>query len=170
MTMKKLPAIALLTTALVAGLSGCVTANPDVVHPYQAQRMATVIDATVLSVRPVNIDGQQSGGGAMAGGVIGAVAGSNVGGYRDGAVASVIGAVAGAMIGNAVERNATKENGVEIIVQLRNGERRQIIQGIGSEPPLAVGDPVILVTNSGRTVVRHAPLAPPPPPPADRRG
>jgi len=170
MKMKKLPALAVLTAALVAGLSGCVTANPDVVNPYQAQRMATVIDATVLSVRPVTIDGQQSGGGAMAGGVIGAVAGSNVGGYRDGAVASVIGAVAGAMIGNAVERNSTKENGVEIIVQLRNGERRQIIQGMGSEPPLVVGDPVILVTNAGRTVVRHAPSAPPPPPPVDRRG
>ena len=150
MTMKKFPALALLTAALVAGLSGCVTANPDTIRPYQTQRMATVIDATVLSVRPVNIDGQQSGGGAMAGGVIGAVA--------------------GAMIGNAVERNATKENGVEIIVQLRNGERRQIIQGTGSEPPLAVGDPVILITNAGRTVVRHAPSAPPPPPPADRRG
>ena len=164
---KKFAALTL-PVLLVAALSGCVTANPDVVNPYQAQRMSTVLDATVLSVRPVTVDGQQTGGGAMAGGVVGAVAGSNVGGYRDGAVASVIGMIAGAMIGNAVERNATRENAVEIIVQLRNGERRAIIQGVGSEPPLTVGDPVILVSSAGRTVVRRAPVAPQPAPEPSR--
>ncbi len=153
-----------LPVLLAASLAGCVTANPDVISPYQAQRMSTVLDATVLSVRPVVVDGQQSGGGAMAGGVVGAVAGSNVGGYRDGAVASVIGMVAGAMIGNAIERNSTKENAVEIIVQLRNGERRAIIQGVGAEAPLTAGDPVILVSSAGRTVVRRAPVAPQPAP------
>ena len=158
--MKKTFAALTLPVLLAASLAGCVTANPDVISPYQAQRMSTVLDATVLSVRPVVVDGQQSGGGAMAGGVVGAVAGSNVGGYRDGAVASVIGMVAGAMIGNAIERNSTKENAVEIIVQLRNGERRAIIQGVGAEAPLTAGDPVILVSSAGRTVVRRAPVAP----------
>ncbi|MBV8503533.1 MAG: hypothetical protein JO006_17675 [Paucibacter sp.] len=162
--MKRFTTLAL-PVLLIASLAGCVTYNPDVIHADQAQRMSTVVDATVLSVRPVVVDGQQSGGGALVGGVAGAVAGSNVGGYREGAVASVVGMVAGAMIGNAVERNATRENAVEIIVQLRNGERRSIVQGIGSEPPLGVGDPVILVSTAGRTVVRRAPVVAPAPAP-----
>lgn len=166
--MKTLAALAL-PALLVAALSGCVTANPDVIQPYQAQRMSTVLDATVLSVRPVVVDGRQSGGGAMAGGVVGAVAGGNVGGYRDGAIGSVIGMVAGAMIGNAIERNATRENAVEIIVQLRNGERRAIIQGVSAEAPVGVGDPVILVSSAGRTVVRRAPVVAPQPAPEPAR-
>ncbi|HEY4079139.1 MAG TPA: hypothetical protein VGM81_00465 [Burkholderiaceae bacterium] len=151
---------ALLSVSL---LSGCVTANPDVVRPYETQRMSQVLDATVLSVRPVVVDGQQTGAGGMAGGVVGAVAGSNVGGYRDGAVGSVIGLVAGAVIGNAIERSATRENALEIIVQMRNGERRAIVQGQSAEAPVGVGDAVILVTTGGRTVVRRAPPVAPAP-------
>ena len=152
---------ALLSVSL---LSGCVTANPDVVRPYETQRMSQVLDATVISVRPIVVDGQQSGGGAVAGGMIGAVAGSNVGGYRDGAAGSVIGMVAGALIGNAIERNSSRENALEIIVQLRNGERRAIVQGMGSEN-FAQGDQVMLISTGGRTRITHTP-APAPSQPA----
>ena len=37
---------------------------------------------------------------------------------------SVLGALAGAVIGNAIERSSTREDALEITVQLRNGERR----------------------------------------------
>jgi outer membrane lipoprotein SlyB len=151
-----IPVSGLAALISVSLLSGCVTANPDVVRPYETQRMSQVLDATVLSVRPVVVDGQQSGAGGVAGGVVGAVAGSSVGGQREGAVVGVLGAVAGAVIGNAIERNSTRENALEIIVQLRNGERRAIVQGQGADP-LNVGDAVILVTTGGRTVVRRAP-------------
>jgi len=136
-------------------LGGCVTANPDVVSQYEAGRMGQVLDATVISVRSVTISGQQSGMGAVAGGAIGSVAGGSVGGWRDQPAGAVIGAVVGAVVGNTVEKNATQQNGVEIIVQLRNGERRQIIQGQGSES-FAPGDAVMLVTSAGRTRVQHS--------------
>ena len=71
--------------------------------------MSQVQDATVLSTRPVVVDGTQSGTGAVAGGVIGAISGGSVGGRREGQVAGVLGAVAGAVIGNAIERNGTRE-------------------------------------------------------------
>src|SRR5689334_1373692 len=54
----------LLLAVLVASLGACATSSPDVVHPYQTQRMAQVLDATVLNVRPVTVDGSQSGVGA----------------------------------------------------------------------------------------------------------
>ncbi|MGM9489137.1 glycine zipper 2TM domain-containing protein [Ideonella sp. YS5] len=158
--------------AALAGLAGCMTTSPDVVHPYHAQRMSHVQDGTILSIRPVTVEGQQSGAGAVTGGVVGGIAGSSVGGPREGAVVGVIGAVAGAVIGNAIERDATRERAYEIIVQLRNGDRRAIVQAQGSEP-LNVGDAVLLVTTGGRTRVMLAPAgtapvsaAPPPPPQA----
>ncbi len=150
----------LIVAALAGTLGGCATYSPDVVQPYQAQRMSVVQDATVLSVRPVSIDGRQTGVGTVAGSVVGGVAGSSIGGYRDGFVGGVIGAVVGGVIGNAVERDATRQDGVEILVQLRNGERRAIVQGRGAET-LAVGEPVMLVTSGARTRVMRAPAVAP---------
>jgi outer membrane lipoprotein SlyB len=146
----------IIMVASLASLGACVTSNPDVVSRYDTQRMSSVQDATVLSVRPVTVDGSQSGIGGVSGAVIGGVAGSNVGGPRGGAIVGILGAVAGGVIGNAVERNATKENAVEIMLQLKNGDRRLVTQGIGQEI-FAAGEPVIIVTTGGRVRVMKAP-------------
>lgn len=152
--MKKL----ILSSSLVAlaAMSACSTSSPDVIKREDAQRMSQIQDATVLSVRPVTVDGSQSGLGAVAGGVVGAVAGSSVGGRREGQIVGVLGAVAGAVVGNAVERNTTREEAVEVIVQLRNGERRSVVQAKGNEN-LNPGEAVILVTTGGKTRVSRAP-------------
>lgn len=146
--MKKM--IAPLLAALI--LSACASSSPDVVQRQDTQRLSQVQDATVLNVRPVTVDGSQSGAGAVTGGVVGAIAGSSVGGRRESAVVGVLGAVAGAMVGNAVERGATKEEAVEIILQLNNGERRAIVQAKGQEQ-FQPGERVILVTSSGKSRV-----------------
>lgn len=153
---------------LVAMVAGCATSSPDVISRSEAQTMSTVTDATVLSVRPVTIEGSQSGGGAVAGGAVGAIAGSSIGGDRGSAVAGILGAVAGGVIGNAVERQATRENAEEILVQLRSGERRAIVQAKGNET-FAPGDPVILVNTGGKVRVMRAPAVQPgaPAPKAD---
>ena len=150
----------------IAALAACTTANPDVIRPYEAQRLSTVYDATVLSVRPVTVEGSQSGVGTGVGAVAGGVAaGSNIGRGSGSVVAAVIGAVAGGIIGNAIEKNATKENAVEIMVQLRNGERRAVVQGNTGEV-WQPGDAVVLVTTGGRTRINHAPQIVPEPAPA----
>jgi outer membrane lipoprotein SlyB len=149
-----------LTLAAALVLSACSTTSPDVVQRGDAQRLSQVQDATVLSSRPVTVDGSQSGVGGVAGGVTGAIAGSSVGGRREGQVVGVLGAVAGAVIGNAIERSATREDALEIIVQLRNGERRAIIQAMGAES-FNSGDPVVLVTTGGKTRVTRAPAVMP---------
>ncbi len=146
----------LLIAALVASLAACATSSPDVIQRGDAQRMSQVQDATVLSVRPVTVEGSQSGVGAATGGVIGGVAGSSIGGRRDSIVTGVLGAVAGGVIGNLAERSGTRENAVEILVQLRNGERRAVVQAQGNEV-LYPGDPVVLVTSGGKTRVTRAP-------------
>jgi outer membrane lipoprotein SlyB len=151
-----------LAIAAALALAACSTTSPDVVQPRDAQRLSTVQDAVVLSVRPVVVEGQQSGAGAVAGGVVGGIAGGSVGGRREGAAVAVIGAVAGAVIGNTIERFGTREEAVEILLQLPNGERRSMVQAKGTES-LAAGDAVILVTSGGRTRVTRAPQVTPTP-------
>jgi outer membrane lipoprotein SlyB len=145
----------LVVPTLIACLAGCVTVDPNVVSIHETQRMSTVQEATVLSVRPVTVDGSQSGAGAVAGSMIGSVAGSSVGGYRDSFIGSILGAVAGAVVGNAVERNATRQDGVELTLQLRNGDKRLVIQGNGNEY-FQPGDAVVVISSGYRARVTHA--------------
>lgn len=146
----------LIAAAAALALGACSTTSPDVIQPGDAQRLSQVQDATVLSVRSVTVDGSQSGIGGTSGAVIGGVAGSSVGGRREAIAVGVLGAVAGAVVGNVIERSATREDAVEILLQLRNGERRAIVQAKGSET-LNAGDAVILVTTGGKTRVTKAP-------------
>jgi outer membrane lipoprotein SlyB len=146
----------LFAAAMAALLAACSTTSPDVVQRGDAQRLASVQDATVLSVRPVTVDGSQSGTGAVTGGVLGGIAGSSRSSGREQAAIGIVGAVAGAVIGNAVERSATREDAVEILLQLRNGERRAIVQAKAGET-FNPGDPVVLVTTGGKTRVTRAP-------------
>lgn len=152
--------ITLATAMLAAVLAGCATSNPDVISRNDSQRLSTVLDATVLAVRPVTVDGNQSGAGAVAGGLVGGIAGSSVGGRRDSAAIGVIGAVVGAVLGNAIERNSTHEESLEIMLQLRSGERRAVVQAKGSES-FNPGDAVIMVTTGSKVRVMRAPAGTP---------
>ena len=151
----------ILALAIAATLAACSTTSPDVISRNDAQRMSTVLDGVVLSVRPVTVEGNQSGAGAVAGGVVGGIAGSSVGGRRESGVVGILAAVAGSVVGNAIERNATREEALEIMVQLKSGERRSVVQAKGSES-LNAGDRVILVTTGGKVRVTRAPAGTPP--------
>jgi len=115
-----------------------------------------VLDGVVISTRPVTVEGSQSGVGAAAGGVVGGVAGSTVGSGKGSVVGGTIGAVAGGVAGNAIERQVTREDAVEIIVQLKSGERRAIVQARGSDV-IKPGDAVIIITENGHARVIKAP-------------
>lgn len=154
--------IAANTCLMVAVLSACSTTSPDVIKPGDAQRLSQVEDAVVLNVRPVVVEGSQSGLGGAAGAVVGGVAGSTVGGSRDQIVVGVIGAVVGGVVGNAVERFGTREDAVELLLQTSNGQRRSIVQAKGKET-FAAGDPVLLVTTGGKIRVMKAPTVVPAP-------
>src|SRR5574343_592472 len=141
------------TLWLLGVLGRCASSSPDVIARGDAQRMAQVQDGVVLSVRPVVVDGNQSGVGAAVGGVVGAVGGySGSGVQREAQVLGVLAGVAGAAAGNAIERMDTREEAVEILVQLKNGDRRAIVQAKGSEN-LVAGDPVIIVTTGSKVRV-----------------
>jgi outer membrane lipoprotein SlyB len=83
------------------------------------------------------------------------VAGSTVGSGATSTIVGVLAGVAGGVIGNTVERRATTEQAIEIILQLSNGERRAIVQAQGTEV-ISAGDRVVLVSTGGTTRVTRA--------------
>ena len=147
----------LVSAVVVALLGACASSSPDVIKREDAQRMARVEDAVVLSVRPVVVDGSQSGIGAAVGGVVGAVGGSGSSVLREDYVLGVLAGVAGAAAGNVIERFATREEAVEILLQLeKSGERRAVVQAKGSESFMP-GDAVTIVTTGNKVRVTRAP-------------
>lgn len=143
--------------AVLLAMAGCASSSPDVIQRGDAQRMAQVQDGVVLSSRTVTVDGSQSGVGATVGGVVGAIGGySGSGIQREAQVLGVLAGVAGAAAGNVIERMGTREEAVEILVQLKNGERRAIVQAKAAEV-FAPGDPVIVVTTGSKVRVTKAP-------------
>jgi len=147
----------LLSAISASLLFACASSSPDVIQRGDAQRLSKVEDGVVLSVRNVVVDGSQSGIGAAVGGVTGAVAGATRGGSN--AESNVIGllvGVAGAAAGNAIERMSTREDAIELLVQLKGGERRAVVQARGAEV-FVPGDAVILVTTGGKVRIAKAP-------------
>ena len=141
--------------AASALISGCAsTTSGSVYSSSQAGREQTVRLGVVESVRQVTIEGSKSGVGTLAGGAIGGVAGSNIGGgNRGSAVGTILGAVAGGLAGNAIEEGTTKKPGLEITVKLDNGELRAVTQD--ADESFRPGERVRLLSGNGVTRVTH---------------
>jgi outer membrane lipoprotein SlyB len=97
----------------------------------------------VEAVQEVQVKGQTTGVGAVAGGVGGAVVGNQFGHGGSKTLSRVLGAVGGAVLGNAVEKNARTTTQYEVAVRMEDGSRRTLT----SEQPPAwhAGDKVRLV-------------------------
>ncbi|MFY8082345.1 MAG: hypothetical protein ACOVN7_01270 [Rubrivivax sp.] len=149
-----------LTVLALAGLLGaCSTSNPDVIARSDAGRLSSVQTGTVEAVRAVTVDGGQSGVGAAAGALVLGTAGSSVGGKREQVAVGTLAAVLGGLVGHAIERQSTREEALEIVVRLPDGERRAVVQAKGAEE-IRPGDAVSIVSTAGRarvTQLRRAP-------------
>lgn len=148
---------AIVSVWLALTLGACASSSPDVIQRGDVQRLSQVQDGVVLSTRAVVVDGSQSGVGAAVGGVTGAVVGVTRGGSNaeSNAIGLLVGVV-GAVAGNAIERMGTREDATELLIQLKGGERRAVVQAKGSEL-LVPGDRVILITTGGKVRVAKAP-------------
>jgi outer membrane lipoprotein SlyB len=135
-------------------VSGCTkpSASANVYNYNQTQRDQIVRNGTVINVRPITIQSEQtSGGGAIAGGAVGGVAGSAVGGGTGRTLAIIGGAILGALAGNAIEDKMDKKDGLEISVRLDNGETRVIAQE--ADLPIMMNQRVQVVSGAGPTRV-----------------
>lgn len=147
--------IGLFAVALVATLllSSCMTSSRSgkVYSQEQARVSHSVYYGTILRVEEVTIEGTETGVGTIAGGVMGGVLGHSVGGGSGRAIATVGGAIVGGLVGSAIEKDASMRAGVELEVELDNGELLAIVQE--KDALYSVGDRV-RVLRDGRGTMR----------------
>lgn len=126
--MKKL----LILSSFIASLSlvGCA-APPQSSQVYRSSEVGvpqSVQYGKVVSARSIIIDAGTTGVGVGTGAILGGVAGSAIGHGSGSLAAGIIGAVAGGIAGQAVERNTSKTQGVELTVKLDRGSEIIVVQ------------------------------------------
>lgn len=90
---------------------------------------------TVTAVTPVEREGQPSGAGAVAGGVLGALVGQQFGSGSGKTATTVLGAVGGGVAGHEVEKRMKKVTVYQVQVRMDDGSSRTLEQA----SPASVG-------------------------------
>lgn len=141
LTSRSLAVGALLGAALV--LSGCRDALSNMFS-------SCAQCGTIESITPRRVQGEVSGGGAVAGAIIGGVIGHQFGSGRGNDAATAGGAVGGAVAGNEVEKRRKRSVVYDIAVRLEKGEVVHVT--VPSRDNLNPGDRVEVI--DGRLVTR----------------
>lgn len=121
----------------------------------EALTAQTVNYGVVTSVQNVEIRGTDSdlNVGSVGGTVLGALAGSQIGGGWGRVAGGVGGAVLGGVAGNAIQKGVTKEKGVNISVRLDNGSNISVTQA--ADQAFSVGQRVKVVGSGSKVRVTH---------------
>ena len=127
--MLKIKHVAVCMLALAMLSAGCTNYSGNTYSGSQVRSAQTVQYGTVVSVQPVTHEEDRPAVlGTVGGGVVGGVLGNMVGGGRGKTLATIAGAALGAAGGYAGEKALTKQNGLEITVELENGQQLSIVQ------------------------------------------
>ncbi|GAA3892180.1 MULTISPECIES: glycine zipper 2TM domain-containing protein [Gibbsiella] len=117
-------------------LAGCAneSMSGDVYSSSQAKQIQTVTYGTLVSVRPVKIQGDESSNtiGAVGGAVLGGLLGNTIGGGTGRTLATAAGAVAGGVAGNSVGELAGRTSGYELEIKTDNKENIVVVQKAGN--------------------------------------
>lgn len=117
--MKNILFISSLAISLSLGLTACApNISPDTVSASDANQVQSAVEGVIVSKRIVTVKGDSNAVGTLAGAVIGAVAGSAVGGGNMRYITGTAGAVAGGAAGNAIEDKLQTQQGIEYVVKL----------------------------------------------------
>jgi outer membrane lipoprotein SlyB len=110
-------------------VAGCASSPSSKVYPrHHAQQAWTVEYGKVTGVDSVTIEGERTYLGHAGGGYIGYEVGRAVVDGSGRGVAGAVGAVAGAAAGGAIEERATRQDGLQITVDLEKGPAIAIVQ------------------------------------------
>ena len=146
------------------GYSGASPAPSAAPAPVMAAAPAVcAVCGSVESVTPVERSAKPAGPGvgAVAGGVLGAVLGNQVGHGGGRTAATILGAVGGGFAGNAIEGQIRKETVYQVGVRMEDGSRRTVevarAPAVGSRVTV---DGAILRTSDGASYGPKPPPAP----------
>lgn len=113
---------ALVATSLSAPLAAHAAASSGAASAAGKASNATAArQGKVTDVREVQVKGQGSGVGVVAGAVVGGLLGNQIGKGSGNTIATVGGAVAGGFAGNEVEKNVKKSTRFKTTVQFEDG-------------------------------------------------
>jgi outer membrane lipoprotein SlyB len=143
--------VAVLLLALL--VAGCATPSLSggTYARHEARQLMHALEGEVVMVNPVAVEGTDSGIGTAGGAGIGYAAGRSVGHGWGSRVAGAAGAVGGAVAGQAIERQVTAEQGLEITVRLDNGDVIAVVQG--ADIVFRPGERVRVLSGGGSTRV-----------------
>jgi outer membrane lipoprotein SlyB len=113
------------TTVASTGTGTAPAANTA--PPAPAAPVCTTC-GVVDSYDTVQVAGQTNGVGAVAGGVGGAVLGSQVAGHHNKTLGGVIGAIGGGLLGNAIEKHERTTTMYDVHVRMNDGSMRTVRQ------------------------------------------
>ncbi|HJW02786.1 MAG TPA: glycine zipper 2TM domain-containing protein [Azospira sp.] len=130
-----------------AGTSGSAAAPASGHTASSGKRAAICANCGVVeAVRSVQVEGNASGLGAVAGGVTGAIVGNQFGRGGGNTAMTLLGAAGGAFAGNSIEKNMHRQTVYRITVRMDDGSFRTISQS--HVPSVADGDKVKVVNGS----------------------
>lgn len=138
-------------------LAGCVnnrTLSGDVVSASQAQQVQNVTYGTILSVRPVQIQGGNDENivGAIGGAVLGGFLGNTVGGGTGRSLATAAGAIAGGLAGQEAQGALNRTDGVQMEIREDSG-RTIVVTQKQDATRFSVGQRVALIGNGNQISV-----------------
>ena len=124
------PWVAAGALALVLGLGACAPRNTNTTYSdADIGRTAQVSYGVIVSMRPVTLQGRNSGIGTLGGAAAGATAGSFIGGDpRTQILGAIGGAILGGLTGRAVEGSASTGQAVEFIIREDSGQTVSVVQ------------------------------------------
>ena len=128
--MKTTPTLVALMLTSAALLSACANNAPRG-QAYSASQPESSTYGTIDTIQVVRVAPQTSGGGAIAGGLVGALLGNQIGSGGGRTVATAAGAIGGAVVGNNIESNrdqAQARDVYQVSVRLDNGDYRTVTQ------------------------------------------
>ncbi|CAI1507342.1 Outer membrane lipoprotein slyB precursor [Serratia ficaria] len=127
----------LLVVAIAAvTLAGCSndSMSGDVYSASQAKQVQTVRYGTLVSVRPVKIQGEGGSNmiGTIGGAVLGGLLGNTIGGGTGRSLATAAGAVAGGVAGDQIGAAAGRTDGVELEIKTDQKDNVVVVQKAGA--------------------------------------
>ena len=126
--------------------------RPEVVDRSEAQKMQTVIFATVVSIDQVILAGDGDTG-TLTGAIIGGIAGASVTDSKtESEISGVLGALAGSAVGSKIGDAATRKPAIELLLNLDSGKTVSIIQEEG-DYSFDVNQRVKIIQSKGKSRV-----------------
>lgn len=139
--------IALPLAALLC-LAGCETNGDATARTYEREQVGEVQrveEGTIVSLTPVEIEGNESRLGTVIGAIAGGLAGRQIGSGTGRDVATVAGAVAGGYAGREIGENVTQAEGAEIGLEMDDGRQITVVQELDEDDMFRVGERVTVV-------------------------